>query len=127
MPTLTNPNCPGSIKCPYFHNVMGKCFNKCGYPNSPNTCGECAHWLGDYTYNDRQRHKLHGSCFHCVGKISSRYQCNCEHFTKHKPEEPNWYDWVEARVIELGGAHDSSPNSRKLRKQARKEWAEAHN
>lgn len=113
-------------QCPYFHDtVLLHCFPHCDL-SSPLKCGDCAHWVGHCASGD-SRHKLYGSCFYCVGTVGSKYKTNCKHYTERKPGEPNHFDWVEARVIELGGKPDSSPESRKLRIQARKEWADAHN
>lgn len=126
---IHNPDCPKSNKsgkCPYYDPIFGKCFHRCGYPNSPHTCGECAHWVGNCTSDPDKRHDKYGSCLYYCGGVASYFKCNCEHFYQRKPGEPNYIDWVESRVIELGGAPDSSPESRELRKQARQEWKNSH-
>ena len=122
-------NCPhnnGNKKgCPYFYETFGKCFSHCDLKSSLE-CGNCAHWLGDCTCGDK-RHEICGSCYYVVGGVHSHFHTNCKHYTERKPNEPNYVDWIEARVIELGGSPDSSEKSRVLRKQARKEWERAHN
>lgn len=122
-------NCPhnnGDKKgCPYFHETFGKCFSHCDL-KSDLVCGDCAHWLGNCTSGDG-RHKICGHCFYVVGEVNSNFRTNCKHHTKRKPNEPNYVDWIEARVIELGGASDGSPENRKLRIQVRKEWQDSHN
>lgn len=122
-----NPDCPGIKKCPYFLTVLGKCFDRCGYPNSEVTCGQCAHWYGAYTLPDRPRSKGCGFCIYMIGNVSSTYQTNCKHFHPKDPDELSYPDWIEKRVVELGGSHDSEPFSRQCRKQAIKEWKEKHN
>lgn len=123
-------NCPhthGNKKgCPYYHEIFGKCFSHCDL-GSGLKCGDCAHWIGNCTVDGKPRHGLYGHCFHCIGNVRSDFKTNCRHYTKRKDGESNHINWIEARVIELGGSSDSSPESRKLRIQARKEWAAAHN
>lgn len=123
-------NCPhnhGDKKgCPYYHEAFGKCFSHCNL-KSDLKCGDCAHWIGNCTADTNKRHDLYGHCFYCIGGVCSDFKTNCCHYTERKDGEPNYVDWIEARVIELGGSPDSSPESRKIRQQARKEWAEAHN
>lgn len=123
-------NCPhnnGDKKgCPYYHEVFGKCFSHCDL-KSPLKCGDCAHWIGDCTIDGRPRHKMYGHCFYSISGVGSYFHTNCNHYTERKPDEPNFIDWVEARVVELGGSQDSSIESRKLRIKARDEWARAHN
>lgn len=122
-------NCPhnnGDKKgCPYYHEVFGKCFSHCDL-KSELVCGDCAHWLGDCTSGDG-RHEVYGHCFYSIELVNANFRTNCKHYTERKPNEPNYVDWVETRVIELGGASDSSPENRKLRIQARKEWKDSHN
>lgn len=123
-------NCPhnnGNKKgCPYYHETFGKCFSHCDLKSNLK-CGDCAHWLGDCTSDPNKRHDLYGHCYYCIGEVHSNFQTNCKHHTKRKQDEPNYVDWIEARVIELGGLPDSSEESRRLRRQARKEWEFSHN
>lgn len=112
--------------CPYCHDtVILHCFSHCDL-GSPMICGNCAHWIGDCTVGGA-RHEKYGKCFYCIGNVNAKYHTNCEHYTEREPNEPSYQDWVENRVRELGGKHDSSPNSREKRIQARAEWARAHN
>lgn len=111
--------------CPYYDSVFGKCFSHCDL-SSPLRCGNCAHWYGICTTNGKRHDKI-GNCAHYIGTIGAGFQTNCEHYTERKSNEPNPVDWIETRVIELGGKPDSSPESRKLRIQANKEWIDAHN
>ena len=112
--------------CPYYPDaVLLHCFSHCDL-SSPLKCGNCAHWIGDCTVGGK-RHEKYGKCFYCIGNVDAEYRTNCEHYTERKTDEPSYHDWVEARVLELGGKPDSSPESRRLRIQARKEWAAAHN
>ena len=123
-------NCPhthGKKKnCPYYFEVFGKCFSHCDL-GSNLRCGDCAHWVGNCTVDEKPRHKLHGHCFYCIGGVRSDFRTNCKHYTERRSEEPNYIDWIEARVVELGGLPDNSSESRKLRIQARREWAVTHN
>lgn len=112
-------------KCPYFNKIFGKCFTYCDV-ESPRKCGDCAHWLGNCTAREGVRHSICGSCRHVIGIVNAHFHTNCPHYIKRKPGEPWYVDWVEARVLELGGKPDSSPESRAIRRQALREWDAIH-
>lgn len=122
-------NCPvrngNKNGCPYFSSISGKCFGHCDL-KSDLKCGNCAHWLGDCTTGNN-RHEVCGHCYYVIGEVHSHFHTNCPHYTERKQNEPNYVDWIEARAIELGGTPDSSGKSREFRRQARKEWEQAHN
>ena len=122
-------NCPhnnGDKKgCPYYYESFGKCFSHCDL-KSNRKCGDCAHWIGNCTSDISKRHSLYGHCFYCMGGVCSDFKTNCPHYTKRKDGEPNYIDWIEARVIELGGNPEPSLRTRRLRQQAREEWVKLH-
>lgn len=112
-------------QCPFLFERFGQCFTKCDM-DSDKKCGDCAHWLGNCTTGDK-RHHLYGHCLYYIGNVAADYLTDCGHWTARKEGEPNYHDWVENRVLELGGSPDSSEKNRAARRQALKEWQVAHN
>lgn len=115
--------CPGAKKCPYYWFILGKCFTHCDL-TSDKKCGNCAHWTG-YWGIDKRNESL-GGCVHYIGDVDARLKTDCPHYTERKPNELNYYDWVENFVTTHANTEDEV-ELRKIRIQGRKEWIAQHN
>ena len=132
------PNCDmcpikkmASGRCLYSHNKFrygkdGKplCSYKGEIKDEPR-CASCANWQGHRCANGRHEH--FGECYYGIGSRNAYEPVgDCRYYIERKDDDMAWGDWIEMRVEELGAAHDSSPESRKARIQARKDWERNH-
>jgi hypothetical protein len=106
--------------CPYFTEGMGMCFKWCDL-SSDHTCGTCS----SYYFPDKRNPDI-GFCPFSIGRVNPRMKTNCPHYHEYVDGELRYQDWVEMKVIELGGQSDSEPENRALRKYARSMWLDSH-
>lgn len=112
--------------CPYYLSFEGKCFGFCDL-ESKDACGDCVNFIPRRDENNLPMDKKYcGHCFHSIGVIVPSMKTSCPFYIRKQDSDMFADDWIEKRVKELCDFDKHSPEARKYRVQARKEWLADH-